>query len=162
MEAYVNVVGHCGSNGPMQMTYYSIQPVPGNRGQTVITFHPHNDEQNPRRFRTTQILSSYGAESLRGRGTRVFEAVEIDGNGDPNGSPVVLKDTWVDSDRTREGNIIASLHSAANDEDRQLVEEAFPYHDLSWRRLDRARYSRRYRKCSHAWIEHHPRSRLAI
>jgi hypothetical protein len=37
----------------------------------------------------------------------------------------VLKDTWVDSDRTREGNIIASLHSAANDEDRQLVEKHF-------------------------------------
>ncbi len=70
-------------------------------------------------------MSSYGAEPLRGQGTRVFEAVEIDGNGDSNGLPVVLKDIWVDSDRTREGNILASLHSAANDEDRQLVEKHF-------------------------------------
>jgi hypothetical protein len=51
--------------------------------------------------------------------------VEIDGNGDPNGSPVVLKDTWADSDRTREGNIVALLHAAANDEDKQLVEKHF-------------------------------------
>jgi hypothetical protein len=37
----------------------------------------------------------------------------------------VLKDTWIDSDRTREGNILASLHAAANDEDKQLVEKHF-------------------------------------
>ena len=103
----------------------TIQPVPGNRGQFVITVHPDDDKQNPRRFRTTRILSSYGAESLRGRGTRVFEAVEIDGDGDSNGSPVVLKDIWIDSDRMREGNILASLHSAADDKDKQLLKSYF-------------------------------------
>jgi len=51
--------------------------------------------------------------------------VEIDGNGDSNGLPVVLKDTWVDSDRTREGNILASLHAEAGREDRKLVEKHF-------------------------------------
>ena len=49
----------------------------------------------------------------------------MDGNGDPNGLPVVLKDIWIDSDRTREGNILALLHAAANGEDRQLVEKHF-------------------------------------
>jgi Fungal protein kinase len=77
------------------------------------------------RFRTTKILSSYGAKSLRGRGTRIFEVVEIDGNGDPNGSPVVLKDTWVDSDRTREGNILTSLRESTSGEDRELFEKYF-------------------------------------
>ncbi|KAF8493938.1 hypothetical protein F5888DRAFT_1720628 [Russula emetica] len=103
----------------------TIQPVTGNRGQSVVTVHPDNDKQNSRRFRTTEILSSYGAEPLRGRGTRVFQAVEIDGNGEPSGSPVVLKDIWIDSDRTREGNILASLRSETNDEDRLLFEERF-------------------------------------
>jgi hypothetical protein len=70
-------------------------------------------------------MSSYGAEPLQGRGTRVFEAVELDGNGEPNGSLVVLKDSWVDSDRMREGDILASLHAAADEEDKQLVEAHF-------------------------------------
>jgi hypothetical protein len=37
----------------------------------------------------------------------------------------VLKDIWIDSDRTREGNILASLRSETNDEDRQLFEKHF-------------------------------------
>jgi hypothetical protein len=90
-------------------------------------------------FRTTQVISSYGAEPLRGRGTRVFEAVEVDENGNITGSPVVLKDIWIDSDRTREGNILASLHAAANIEDRQLVEKHFlttVYHGDVWTEHD--------------------------
>ena len=85
-----------------------------------------------------QIISS-GAEPFLGRGTRVFEAVEIDENGDPNGSPVVLKDTWVDSDRTREGNVIALLHTEANCEDRKLIEKHFlttVCHGDVWTELD--------------------------
>ena len=96
-----------------------------NRGQFVITINPNNEKQSPRRFQTRQTVSSSGAESLLGRGTRVFEAVEIDGNGNPSGSPVVLKDTWVDSDRTREGNVIALLHTEANCEDRKLIKKHF-------------------------------------
>jgi hypothetical protein len=37
----------------------------------------------------------------------------------------VLKDIWIDSDRTREGNILALLYAAANDKDRQLIEKHF-------------------------------------
>ena len=96
-----------------------------NKAQFVITIHPDNDKRSPRRFQTRQIISSSGAESLLGRGTRVFEAVEIDGNGNPNGSPVVLKDIWIDSDRTREGKVLALLHTEANCEDRKLVEKHF-------------------------------------
>ena len=96
-----------------------------NRGQFVITIHPDDDKQSPRRFQTRQIISSSGAESLLGRATRVFEAVEIDGSGNPNGSPVVLKDTWIDSNRTREGNVLALLHKEANCEDRKLIEKHF-------------------------------------
>jgi hypothetical protein len=51
--------------------------------------------------------------------------VEIDQNGHDKGSPVVLKDIWIDHDRDREGTILALLHAAANNEDKQLVEKHF-------------------------------------
>ena len=103
----------------------TVQPVPGKGGQFVITVHPDDDKQNTRRFRTKQIISSFGAEPLRGRGTRVYEAVELDVNGNPIGSPVVLKDTWIDSDRIREGTILASIHAAVQGSDRILFERNF-------------------------------------
>jgi hypothetical protein len=106
----------------------TIQPVPGNRGQFVITVHPDNDKQTRRRFRTIRIISSSGAVPLRGRGTHVFEVVEIDGNGESSGPTVVLKDIWIDSDRTREGTILASLLAEANDEDKWLVRKHFLTH----------------------------------
>jgi hypothetical protein len=71
------------------------------------------------------VISSYGAEPLRGRGTRVFEAVEIAENDTQKGSAVVLKDIWIDSDRKREGDILAQIHSEANTEDKTLVEKYF-------------------------------------
>jgi hypothetical protein len=52
---------------------------------------------------------------------------------------VVLKDTWIDSDLMREGNILALLHAEANDEDRQLVEKFFlttVCHGDVWTELD--------------------------
>ncbi|KAN0109363.1 hypothetical protein V8E52_009407 [Russula decolorans] len=103
----------------------TIQPVTGGKGQFDITVHPHDDKQNPRKFRTMQSISLSGAEPLRGRGTRVFEAVEIDGNGNSTGSPVVIKDVWIDDDRNREGKIRALLDEDANDEDKQSAEEHF-------------------------------------
>jgi hypothetical protein len=88
--------------------------------------HPHDDKKTLRKFRTIQSISLSGAEPLRGRGTRVFEAVEIDGNGESSGPPVVLKDIWIDSDRTREGDILALLlANANNDEDKRLVGKHF-------------------------------------
>jgi len=51
----------------------------------------------------------------------------------------VLKDIWVDSDRMREGNILALLHAAANDEDKQLLEKHFLTticHGDVWTELD--------------------------
>ena len=37
----------------------------------------------------------------------------------------MLKDIWIDSDRTREGEILAKLLEDAKDEDKQLVERYF-------------------------------------
>ena len=49
----------------------------------------------------------------------------MDENGTPNGLSVVLKDIWIDSDRTREGNILAQLLDAAKEEDKPLVKRYF-------------------------------------
>ena len=76
-------------------------------------------------FRTIQILSSFGAEPLRGRGTRVYEAIEIDKKGDPIGPPVVLKDTWIDSDRNREGKVLTSIDAVVDGDDRLVFERNF-------------------------------------
>ena len=87
--------------------------------------YPNNDKKNLRRFRTTKIISSYGAEPLRGRGTRVFGVIEIDAHDKEKGSPVVLKDIWIDHDRMREGVILAQLYDQADDDDKKLVEKHF-------------------------------------
>lgn len=106
----------------------TIKPVtcPGPpRWRFDITVHPVNDKQNPRTFRTIDKLSFSGAEPLRGRGTRVFEAVELDQDGNPSNTRVALKDIWIDSDRKREGEILTLLHEAANDVDKHLIKEHF-------------------------------------
>ena len=103
----------------------NVQPDTVKEGQFVVTVHPDNNFQTPRRFRTIQSLSSYGAEPLRGRGTRVYEATEIDEYGNSIGSPVVLKDTWIDSDRNREGSVLASIDAAVSGNDRQVFERNF-------------------------------------
>jgi hypothetical protein len=88
-----------------------------------LAAHPH-DNQKPRRFRTRKIISSFGAEPLRGWGTRVFEAIEVDEN-DEKGAPVVLKDIWIDHDRMREGDILAQLYDKADDEDKKVVKKHY-------------------------------------
>ena len=75
-------------------------------------------------FRATKILSSYGAEPLRGRGTRVFEAFELDERGQKKGTAVVLKVIWIDNDRAREGSILAQLY-VADAEDKKLLKTYF-------------------------------------
>jgi hypothetical protein len=51
-------------------------------------------------YRTSEILFSYGADALCGRGTRVFE-----GNLLKDGVPSGLSVAWVDYDRKREATM---------------------------------------------------------
>lgn len=52
---------------------------------------------------------------MRGRGTRVWEVKELSKHGeeDPNGPVLVLKDSWVDRERTREGEILNKISEDA-------------------------------------------------
>ncbi|KAI0946809.1 hypothetical protein AcW1_010386 [Taiwanofungus camphoratus] len=62
-------------------------------------------------YRTIKILADFGADALQGRGTRVWEAKKLE-NGEECGEPVALKDSWIDSDRTREGTLSKALRDS--------------------------------------------------
>ncbi len=61
-------------------------------------------------YRTLDKISDSVAAMILGRGTRVWKAIEIK-SGEPHGEPVVLKESWVDTDRMREG----AVHQAIRD-----------------------------------------------
>ncbi len=65
-------------------------------------------------YRTEEILSNHSAESILGRGTRVWSA-RLLVNGEPSGELVAIKDTWIDADRPREGDILRAIRSAIYD-----------------------------------------------
>jgi len=75
-------------------------------------------------YRTTRIIFDYGADALRGRGTRVFEARRLEDNVEV-GELVVIKDVWVDDDREREDRILSQLLNDADDKDKELVKKYF-------------------------------------
>lgn len=97
----------------------TVQPFPAQEAEDGPT-----EELKPRTFRTEELLSGIGAEHLRGRGTRVWAVKElIDGR--VGKDTFVLKDTWIDSDRIREGYITAKiLRSVQNKNDKALVRSA--------------------------------------
>lgn len=77
-------------------------------------------------FRTEKILSNVGAEALRGRGTRVWRVRKLV-DGLPTGDGMVLKDSWIDDDRIREGDILAKMRASASD---PIQKEIFETHFL--------------------------------
>ena len=64
-------------------------------------------------YRTKRMISNIGADTLRGRGARVWEVAELDGNSEEkdSGLTCVLKDSWVDEDRRREGEILKQVRA---------------------------------------------------
>jgi hypothetical protein len=85
--------------------------------QYDITIHPR--DAPPVTYRTKEMISNIGAEALRGRGTRVWKAVKLVkevGNVEvlEDVSAVVIKDSWVDSDRKREGRILEEIRASTD------------------------------------------------
>lgn len=79
-------------------------------------------------YQTIRLISDVGAEALRGRGTRVWEVRELQRDGKEDPTPLVLKDSWVDADRLREGNILEEIRKSAIAND---LEEEFDLYFLS-------------------------------
>jgi hypothetical protein len=66
------------------------------------------ETDNGRTFRTTKVLADFAADSLLGRGTRVWEGYFMD---QPDRKRAV-KDVWVESDRELEGETLKKLREA--------------------------------------------------
>lgn len=74
-------------------------------------------------FRTKRIISNIGADTLRGRATRVWEVIELDfGGKEKDVATCVLKDAWVDDDRAREGKIMEDIKAAAQKQGPEFLE----------------------------------------
>lgn len=81
-----------------------------------IIVHSKKEDTSPiiaRTFRTVKLLSSMGAEVIRGRGTRVWMVNEVIDGKVIEDISYVLKDAWVDSDREREGTVVKSIEQDA-------------------------------------------------
>ncbi|KAJ3524187.1 hypothetical protein NM688_g8604 [Phlebia brevispora] len=92
--------------------------VPTNQhGQYDITVY--TDDGLTRVYRTLQLISDSGAQTIRGRGTRVWKVVRVE-DGEEHGEPMVLKDTWVDTNRRREGTTLDEIRNAERIPDHQV------------------------------------------
>lgn len=64
----------------------------------------HSTDRTAQIYRTLCLISDSGARTIRVRGTRVWKTVFVQ-DGEESGEPVILKDVWPDSHRSREGDI---------------------------------------------------------
>ena len=66
-------------------------------------------------YKTIAIIADMSS-NLRGRATRVYEAYDVE---DPD-SRVVIKDSWVDVNRTKEGDTLKEILDDASDDEKAL------------------------------------------
>lgn len=79
----------------------------------------HDSEQTEHRYKTVEALSTRGAGSLRGRGTRVWKVVSLDDPVDGAAAGCVLKDCWADQGTEREGAIVEAIVADAEKKARE-------------------------------------------
>ena len=66
-------------------------------------------------YRTIDIIADMSS-NLRGRATRVYEAYDVE---DPD-SEVVIKDSWVDVNRPKEGDTLSEILDDASDDEKAM------------------------------------------
>jgi hypothetical protein len=93
----------------------------------------------------------FGADAIIGRGTRVFKVYN---KMDVNKTPRVLKDAWVEGDRSREGDILAALFAKIKSEGREeKLRDAQRYFlTSSTRRCQNRRRAGPYKNSHHALL----------
>lgn len=62
-------------------------------------------------YQTTRVISDFGADGVMGRGTRVFEVRLKSPDGKLDAESFVLKDSWRNCNRDREGKILEKIFS---------------------------------------------------
>jgi hypothetical protein len=82
-----------------------------------ITVKGKDNHQNvvTKVYKTIDIIADMSS-NLRGRATRVYEAYEV---GNP-GSKVVIKDSWVDVNRPKEGDTLSEILDDASDDEKAM------------------------------------------
>ena len=82
-----------------------------------ITVKGIDNDQNvvTKMYKTTDTIADMSS-NLRGRATRVYEAYEAGSSG----SKVVIKDSWVDVNRTKEGDTLSELLKDASDNEKAM------------------------------------------
>lgn len=93
-------------------------------GNFDITVRAPSCEQ--RIYRTLEVLSDIGAETIMGRATRVWKAQRVIPSGTSQqdelvGEQVMIKDIWVAEDRPREGDIYLKLKESAVTESQKVI-----------------------------------------
>ncbi|KAI0797194.1 hypothetical protein C8Q75DRAFT_888257 [Abortiporus biennis] len=74
------------------------------------------------KYRTVEPLSTFSADAIIGRATRVYKAVLIDPvTGKPGTQTVALKDYWLDEDRATENEIQQAIYEDARGNQRQTA-----------------------------------------
>lgn len=95
----------------------------GYEGPPQFDIVVRDEKETTTTFRTKRIISNIGADALRGRGTRVWEVIELDSRGkEKDVATCVLKDVWADDDRAREGKIMEDIKAAAQKQGPELLE----------------------------------------
>lgn len=103
-------------------------------------------------WRTTSLLNGDHAVTLLGRATRIWEVHKVlDSAADPEQSGV-LKDSWMDADRSREGRIVKEIKTSPtfSEEDRALLLPFFAYYPCRGGCIHR-RYARQYPEPDGIW-----------
>ncbi len=98
----------------------SISLAPGCLDRYDIVVCGENGEERIFRTRPGKPLSTVGAEALHGKGTRVWKVNEIKDNVEQH-QTYILKDSWIDEDREREGDIILKLRGSTQSEEDERV-----------------------------------------
>ncbi|EKM53940.1 uncharacterized protein PHACADRAFT_209774, partial [Phanerochaete carnosa HHB-10118-sp] len=107
----------------------TIVRCPGLTGMDVsvvyeIAVRSDNKQKPPIKwYRTVRLISELGASTIRGRGTRVWEVVELD---KPSGQAVglrtyVVKDIWLDKGRRSEGIALEELYKKVSGTDAEDI-----------------------------------------
>ena len=90
-----------------------IKPEGPSSGELMYDILVHDAKSpgsEPLVFRTDGLINDDGAKSPLGRGTRIWRVKRlVDGEPDDSARGRVLKDSWVDEDRDREGEILEKI-----------------------------------------------------
>ncbi|KAI5996896.1 hypothetical protein F5J12DRAFT_725499 [Pisolithus orientalis] len=78
-------------------------------------------------YQTTKVISDFGVDGVSGRGTRIFKVHLRSRDGKLDAEPVVLKDSWRESDRDREDKILEQIFDDLRKLGTEVEQEARQY-----------------------------------